>query len=510
KSMPTCPQCGFSVPGEAMFCPSCGYSMQLSEEETETSWEGRVLNQKYRLIEELAEGGMATVYKAQHIFLEDLCAVKIVKRSLSSKEEMLKRFQREARLTRQVSRRSPFVISVHDFGMDDEVGFFYVMELLDGYPMTDLLQDIEEPPALSKTIRFFCQILDAFAAVHDEGLIHRDIKPDNIFIHRDAKTKEEIPKLLDFGIARSTERSTTMLTNYGSVMGTPEYMSPEQCQGPTPEQYERGESHLDHRADIYALGVLLYQCLTGDVPFVVPDEGGTMSIHRVMAAHVMEKPVPPTQKRPDLRIPQSISEIALKALEKEPQHRFQSCLAFRDAILQAFPEVARALGEHQSQVQKRHLLMPAASEVAIAPIDTDTGAGGRIPEDFTKTAMDKKLPDDVLKAAKEWAVRSATPAPATGPVQGRTFEAGVSKEGYEDTHYIQVSEHTRQTDLDMAQTITSPLDPELARELRESYLGSTQSTEEPVQKAGISLLTGLLLMLFVAGTAYGIYFFFLR
>jgi serine/threonine protein kinase len=322
----------------------------------ENTFVGRVLNQKYRLIEQLAEGGMAVVYRAQHIFLDDICAVKIIKRSLSSKDEMLKRFQREAKLTRKVARRSPYIISIYDFGVEDGIGFYYAMELLDGYPFTELLQDPRKPPPARTMVRLLCQICDALGVVHEEGLIHRDIKPDNIFLHRDPNHQDEMVKLLDFGIARSTLTKATMLTNYGRVMGTPEYMSPEQCRGPTPEQYERGESHLDGRSDIYALGILLYQGLTGNVPFPMEEDGGPMAIHKVMAGHVMENPPSPLEKRADLFIPPALSAVTLKSIAKEPSDRFQSMYEFRDALLSCYPDLIPEFKgtSHAEQISSRH------------------------------------------------------------------------------------------------------------------------------------------------------------
>ncbi len=546
--MPACPQCEYPVPDEAMFCPACGFSMQ--HEEAEVSLVGRVLNQKYRLIEDLAEGGMAVVYKAQHIFLEDLCAVKIIKKSLASKEEMLKRFQREARLTRQVARRSPYVISIYDFGVEDQVGFFYVMELLNGYPFAEILQDSKKPPPLEKTARLVCQICEALAAVHEEGLVHRDIKPDNIFLHRENGSDEEIVKLLDFGIARPTYNKATMLTNYGRVMGTPEYMSPEQCRGPTPQQYERGESHLDGRSDIYSLGVLLYQCLTGDVPFPMPPDGGTMAIHKVMAGHVMERPKPPYEVRPDLRIPRNFSDVAMRALEKEPSARFQTMTEFRDSILTCFPGLAIRLGQEAPHVQESQLNTIDLGETSRADSTDSMRAAQNNPAqnnpaqnnpaplgpaqpssnylyDFNEqaTAMDVQLPPEMREAARQWAINvNQGPQPPQGGVMLQEAplsspyasspqnvrpqaEPWPAQESTVDTFSDESEASNNGTDL--SKTIASPMEPDVMADLRkraqEAMQRAGHSPPPPKKKTLLFAVIGGIVLL--GAVAAGLYFF---
>lgn len=297
---------------------------------------GRILNGKYYLLEPLAEGGMAIIYKAQHNMLHDLCAVKIIKDSEFSKEKMLQRFQREARITRLLAQRSPHIISIYDFGVEEGIGFFYIMELLRGYPLSALLRDKQRPPDLLRSCRIICQVCEALSVVHQEGHVHRDIKADNVFLHHLPNTDEETVKLLDFGIVRPIYASGSALTTYGRVMGTPEYMSPEQCKGPTQDQYQKGVSHLDGRSDIYSLAVLFYQCLVGEVPFPMRGPG---SVPQVMAGHVLHQPIPPHQKRPDLNIPLPLSQVVLKALAKTPQERYQTMLEFRDAIIHTLQQL---------------------------------------------------------------------------------------------------------------------------------------------------------------------------
>lgn len=492
--MNTCPNCEQPIPQDAVFCPSCGTSIRAAQEASDESLVGRVLSQKYRLLEHLAEGGMAVVYKALRIFFDDYCAVKIIKKGLASKDEMLKRFQREAKLTNKVARRSSFIIDIYDFGVEEGVGFYYVMELLNGHPFTEILQDKQHPPPALKMVRYVCQICEALAVVHEEGLVHRDIKPDNIFLHRAENSDTEVVKLLDFGIARPTVSKSTMLTNYGRVMGTPEYMSPEQCRGPTPEQYERGESHLDGRSDIYSLGILLYQGLTGEVPFPMADDGGPMSIHKVMAGHVMEDPTPPLEHRPDLDISPALSAVTLKALAKEPSARFQSMMEFRDALLSCFPAlISEFRGVSAVDLNSHHFVSPA--EDVTWDSEREPNAGLDLTDTLTpalsvgvetrldRTALDVQLPDSILEEARRWAEQHGFSSNTSSGYQNdRNPEGG---NGFASPHHEQVSvsdqenpwpSHLDQAhtfdppaggSYDLGKTVTEPMAPEMMKQLQD-------------------------------------------
>jgi serine/threonine-protein kinase len=293
---------------------------------------GRVLNGKYQVIEQLGEGGMSIIYKARHMMLDEYCAVKVIRDSERTKEKMLKRFELEAKTTWKLAQRSPYIVSIFDFGIENDIGFFYVMEILNGYPLSALLNDPANTPPMAWTCELICQMCEALDVVHQEGLIHRDIKSDNVFLHWPAGSDNAVVKLLDFGIVRPIySEGSSGLTTYGNVLGTPEYMSPEQCRGPSQAQHKMGISHLDARSDIYSLGILFYQCLTGWVPFPMTGPNA-LNASQVMAGHVMNPITHPNQLRPDLPIPPVIADVVLRALEKEPDARYQSMLEFRDAI----------------------------------------------------------------------------------------------------------------------------------------------------------------------------------
>lgn len=297
-------------------------------------YSGTTLNQKYLLLEQMAEGGMSVIYKARHLMLDEFCAVKIIRDSDRTKEKMLRRFELEAKTTWKLAQRSPYIVSIFDFGAEDSIGFFYVMEMLNGYPLSALLHDPQNTPPINWSCELICQMCEALDVVHQEGLIHRDIKSDNIFLHWPPGVDNAQVKLLDFGIVRPIYASNSGLTTYGNVLGTPEYMSPEQCRGPSQEQHKAGISHLDARSDIYSLGILLYQCLTGYLPF--PMSGpNAMNAAQVMAGQVMTMPTHPNTLRPDLPISPAIAHVTMTALAKSPDERYQTMLQFRDAIRSA-------------------------------------------------------------------------------------------------------------------------------------------------------------------------------
>ncbi len=259
---------------------------------------------KYRVGALIGEGGMGSVYRAQHTLIGKRVAIKVLRPELSANDEMVQRFFNEARAAARIDH--PGIIDVYDFGRHDGRAYL-VMELLDGEPLSARLA--RGPLAPDEARRIGRQIAAALAAAHDAAIAHRDLKPDNVFLARDeAAVGGERVKLLDFGIAKLTEADGTssVETRTGAVMGTPVYMSPEQC---------RGTGEVDHRTDLYALGCILYEMLSGRPPFVARGAG------ELISAHLTEHPRPLAQAAP--RAPAPMATLVDRLLAKTPGNRLQ-------------------------------------------------------------------------------------------------------------------------------------------------------------------------------------------
>jgi eukaryotic-like serine/threonine-protein kinase len=296
----------------------------------------------YQITGKIAEGGMGVVYRAQHQLLGKAAAVKLLLPELSSNTEIVNRFFTEARAATAV--RHPGIVEVFDFGYMANGMAYIVMELLDGEPLSRRLATrgrMDDRTALL-VIR---GVASGLAAAHAKGIVHRDLKPDNIFLVPDPDMPGgERPKLLDFGIAKVAEAQraggASAKTRTGAVMGTPTYMSPEQC---------RGAGEVDHRSDIYSVGCILYEMVTGRPPFQA--EG----IGEIIGAHLFMNPEPPTRLVPTLGA--ATEGLIMHLLAKDPAHRVQSAA-----------ELARLLG--QGSMPPSSLEHITAQTVAMKPLLT--------------------------------------------------------------------------------------------------------------------------------------------
>ncbi len=270
---------------------------------------------KYRILKPIAAGGMGMVYLGEHELLGCKVAVKFIKSSLCRDQHALKRFLAEAVAATHIDH--PGVVDVIDYGTHDDHGAYFVMEYLDGEELADRLRATGFL-VLRKAIAIASQCALTLAAAHEVGIVHRDIKPENIFLVRDPAMRDgERVKLFDFGVAkftRATEGFNLTQTKLGALLGTPRYMSPEQC---------RGQNDIDHRSDIYALGCVLYEMVCGRAPF----EGG---ISEVLMAHIADQPRRPRQLNPT--IPVALEQLILTMLAKEPNARPASMAQVADGL----------------------------------------------------------------------------------------------------------------------------------------------------------------------------------
>jgi putative nucleotidyltransferase with HDIG domain len=282
---------------------------------TDESMVGQVVG-PYRVIAELGSGAMGKVYTGEHVMLGRRVAIKVLQAAFAADEDSVARFVDEARVVTSI--RHPNIVDVIDFGSIDGRSY-YVMELLEGETLGERLAR-ERVLGFEAAVRVAEQIAAALASAHDRGIVHRDLKPDNTFLSSHPDYPDHV-KVLDFGVAKlvaTAEKAAKRRTRAGTVLGTPLYMSPEQC---------LGSASLDHRSDVYALGVMLYEMVAGVTPF----DGEPLA--KVLLAHVSDPPVPPREHRPDL--PPALEAVILRALEKAPRDRYADMRQMRQAMTAA-------------------------------------------------------------------------------------------------------------------------------------------------------------------------------
>ena len=271
---------------------------------------GDVVSGKYRLIHPLGMGGMATVWRAEHVALQQQVALKLLHARGQPAQVTIKRFQREAQIAASIRHRN--IVYLSDFGTDGDEPYI-VMELLVGVPLSERMV-VGEPLGVGTFLHLIDETLQGLSAVHAAGVVHRDMKPENIFLVREPDGSM-YPKLLDFGVSRSTQRGQGhTITREGIVMGTPEYISPEQARG----------RMADVRSDIYSLGVVVYEALAGRLPFQA-DNSADLIVAVLNAA-----PLPLITLRPD--VGKDLSDLLARAIHRDPDQRFQSAEEMRSAL----------------------------------------------------------------------------------------------------------------------------------------------------------------------------------
>jgi serine/threonine protein kinase len=305
--MKYCPACHKTYPGEYNVCPADQTGLQNTHE----FQPGMIIRNKYQILDRIGVGGMGIVYRARHLTFNEVCAIKIVSDAIAGDANFLQRFQTEAVVTRKL--RHPNAVRVDDFDYTDDGRPFIVMELVEGKSIGEILQE-QGPFRVPRAVRIATQVARALGVAHKLGVVHRDIKPGNILLTTDEQG-QEIAKVLDFGIAKLREvagEAQSGMTMTGMVVGTPLYMSPEQFMG------KKAAGEIDGRTDIYSLGVVLYQMVTAQLPF----EGDTP--YSLMLQHLQGTVRPPHELVPDLHIPEALSQVILKAIDKSRDLRFQT------------------------------------------------------------------------------------------------------------------------------------------------------------------------------------------
>lgn len=318
------------------------------------------LADRYDVQEPVGEGASAITYRGWDDRLERVVAIKILRADMARDESFVRRFRQEARAAASVSHGN--VVDVYDFGKQDDA-LYIVMQYVDGEDLKHLIQ--REAPIPPQRVRSIIgQVLDGLRAIHAAGIVHRDVKPQNVLIGRDG-----IARLTDFGVAHVHEDSG--LTTAGTTVGTAAYMAPEQAQG----------GPVTEATDLYAVGVMLYEMLTGYLPFNGPTAMATM------LEHIQREPVPPSQRLPGRGITVAMDSVVMQALAKDPTRRFNSARAMKQAIGSAFS--GRGAGSDQATVVVR---TTGAPERQRRPSERRLGPAPYMPPDATAAAYEDRGP----------------------------------------------------------------------------------------------------------------------
>src|SRR4051794_6471495 len=290
--------------------PLTATAPQPEEESEFDSLVGATLAGRYAIVRRIGEGGMGAVYEAKHTVIGKRVAVKVLLEKFLAKSDFVARLLQEARLASSIGHEH--IVDVTDFGTTSDGRSFVVMEFLDGESLAELAMR-EAPLPIERSLGIARQVASALGAAHAKGIFHRDVKPENIYLIQ--RGDADFVKVVDFGISKAVKPGGDeggegyRLTHTGLLLGTPLYMSPEQA---------RGEEDLDHRVDIWALGVLLYECLTGEVPFRASNYLG------IISQVLTHKPTPPSKLRPELGISDAVEAVVMRAMAKDRDRRYQT------------------------------------------------------------------------------------------------------------------------------------------------------------------------------------------
>jgi eukaryotic-like serine/threonine-protein kinase len=333
-----CPHCNTPNPDDARFCAACGRATSMTEPSftgmrAVPDLIGKEIAGRYRILSKLGEGGMGAVYKAEQISLKRQCAVKLLRSEVASTPNVLTRFNAEATACAKLSH--PNTVGIYDFGQDTDGTFFIAMEFVEGKSLRETIQS-EAPFPIRRALQIASQVAASLTDAHAHSIVHRDLKPDNVMLQTRGRQRD-IARVLDFGIAklRDEGRATqAAMTQAGDMLGTPQYMAPEQIKG----------EQIDGRTDIYALGCMIYEMVTARLPFEAP------TIMAMLSKHLMEMPPSPSQRRPDLGIPPHIDHLVMTAIAKDKNQRPPSMEMFGEQLAAMLAQMPSDSAQGSAQV----------------------------------------------------------------------------------------------------------------------------------------------------------------
>ncbi|HYK11156.1 MAG TPA: serine/threonine-protein kinase [Gemmatimonadales bacterium] len=313
--MKICPVCSTEFPNDQKFCPNDGSVLRGAAPTSDLV--GQVIAERYHVVKKLGEGGMGQVYLAEHVKMGRRSAIKVMNPSMTHDPDAVARFNREAANASRITH--PNVCAVYDFGETPDGLIYLAMEFIQGEPLTDLIER-EGALKVGRAVKIFQQTADALQAAHDLGIVHRDLKPDNIMLAK-GRDGADVVKVVDFGIAKAVggDEAGQKVTKTGLVVGTPEFMSPEQLSG----------DKVDGRSDLYSLALVLYRMLTGTLPFQAT------SVQETMIKRLTDEPTKLAVSRPDLTFPPKLQGVLDHALTRTPNERYQSVAEFSADVVKA-------------------------------------------------------------------------------------------------------------------------------------------------------------------------------
>ena len=394
-SMPSCAKCHRDLTPGALFCGACGAPVVLEQGEKADPLIGQTFRGVYFIQQKIGSGGMGQVYKAMHVTLDVPIALKVLRKALLSDTSIVQRFHREARAASRL--RHPNVIGVTDFGQTEDGTLFMAMEYVAGKSLGRIISE-ESPLSEQRIVRIVSQILAALGEAHAAQILHRDLKPENVMVES-RRDERDVVKVLDFGIAKiqQGEGGGATLTQQGLVCGTPGYMSPEQW----------GAEALDARSDLYAVGVILYEMLTGSLPF---DSQTPMEL---MKKQLTETPPPPSARRPGGQVSPDLEALVMRTLSSSREERPASAEEMRAdllaCVLMPEPEAEEAGGE-----VRRTVVLPRGASATPGSRPAEP-----LPEEVAKT-----LPRVAAGPRTSPAKGTSRPMPALTPARGAIPRAG--------------------------------------------------------------------------------------
>ncbi|MCB9643672.1 MAG: protein kinase [Myxococcales bacterium] len=411
--MKVCPKCTHENPPELDSCEECGADISLVASDGQDPLIDEVLVGKFHIKELIGQGAMGRVYRAVQKPINRDVAIKILHQHLMEDQRVARRFQREAEAASRFTH--PNSIAIFDFGQTENKSLYIAMEYIIGPDLAEVISQASPIPA-ERVIKIGSQVLSALQLAHNSKIIHRDLKPENIMLSQ-ISGQDELVKVCDFGIAKIQQPENTKgesaLTMFGMICGTPYYMSPEQAKG----------EELDGRTDLYSMGVILYEMLTGEVPF----RGSTPV--EVIARHLTDHAELPSKVRPDAQIPRALEDVVMRALRKNRDERFASAEEFRIALEKAREETAfhmeleRVLQTSEQDAQRRptNMSIPVATVAAagtvVRPSSAIAGASSLAPSSSSTSVPQVTIARGRAPQPTPHPMPATTPPPASVPTR---------------------------------------------------------------------------------------------